>query len=51
MRTHEDGADLGWKDIGYDVLYRVSVDGRNTNGGCPFMVLLVDVLIDTRMME
>jgi len=29
----------------YYVLHRVSVNGDHANGGCPLVVLLVDVLV------
>lgn len=33
------------EEITYYVLYRVSVNGDHANGGCPFVVLLVNVLV------
>ena len=42
----------GWgNQVGQDVLHRVSVDGHDANGGSPLMVALVDVLVETRVVE
>ena len=49
--THEEGT---WEDggkVGDEVLQGMCIDANYANGGCPFMVNLVDVFVDTRMMS
>lgn len=57
---HHDGSNMGSQDyrthqrrqhVGKHVLDRMSIEGDYTNGGCPFMVLLVYALVQKRVMN
>ncbi len=48
--AHHHGTQPEGQDVGDDVLQRVGVHGGDSRGGCPLMVDLVDVFVESRVM-
>ena len=51
MRTHDQGSEDDGAQVGYKVFQRMRIYCNNANRGSPFMMDLVNVTVNTRMME
>ena len=51
MRAYDNRAGYHWGKIHKVVFHRVTVDGSYSSWCCPLMVCLVDVFVETRVVE
>ena len=51
MRAYDNRAGYHWGKIHKVVFHRVTVDGGYSSRCCPFVVRLVDVFVETRVVE
>ena len=49
--AHDERPKNSREEVDHEVLQRVAVDGGNSNWSCPLVVGLVDVLVQTRVVE
>ena len=48
---HDDWAQGYWEIVGENLFHRVAIDGGYSGWCCPLMVCLVNVFVETRVME
>ena len=51
VRAHDERAKHRRQDVGHDVLDRVRIDANDADRCRPLMVLLVDVLVEARVVQ
>ena len=51
VRPHDDWPQGYWEVVGENLFHGVTVDGGYSSRCCPFVVRLVDVFVETRVVE
>jgi len=49
--AHDDRTQGYWEEVREDLFKRVAIDGGYSNRSCPLVVCLVDVFVETRVVE